>query len=80
MKKITVVALIFGLLLTGCQQKTNGTLDTTNLVKTEPEGNVTEEQLKSIPINYQAPSVQEGLEALPFKIKLPSEFPFEACR
>lgn len=70
----SVAALIFVLLLTGCQQKANGTLDTTNLVKTNPEA----EELDNVPILYQAPSLKEGLEALPFKINLPEELPFDA--
>lgn len=71
MKKIIYTALILGLFLTGCQEKASGTLDTTHLVLTESE-------LESVPLVYEAPSLEEGLDALPFKVKLPENLPFDA--
>jgi hypothetical protein len=71
MKKSLCAALILLLFFTGCQEKTSGTLDPTHLVKTESE-------LDSVPIVYEAPSLEKGLESLPFKIKLPEKLPFDA--
>ncbi|WP_102272112.1 hypothetical protein [Cytobacillus massiliigabonensis] len=39
---------------------------------------VTETQKERMPITYQAPSVKEGLSALPFKMALPDILPFNA--
>lgn len=71
MKKTLFAALILVFFLTGCQKKASGTLDTTHLVLTESE-------LESVPLVYEAPSLEEGLDALPFKINLPDNLPFDA--
>jgi hypothetical protein len=78
MKKLWFFPIILVLLLFGCQQKQNGTLDTSKLEKVEETGDATEEQLKSIPITYNVPSLKEGLQALPFEVTPPEDFPFEA--
>jgi hypothetical protein len=39
---------------------------------------VTEEQAKIFPITYEAPSVEVGLDALPFEMYLPEKLPFDA--
>ncbi|CAM3715832.1 hypothetical protein [Mesobacillus thioparans] len=78
MKKLSFFLIIIVLLLFGCQQKQNGALDTDKLEKAEQTGNATEEQLKSIPIPYNVPSIKVGLEALPFELKPPKELPFDA--
>lgn len=53
MKKLSFISIILVLLLFGCQQKQNGTLDTSKLEKVEQTGDATEEQLKGIPILYK---------------------------
>ncbi|MFC0189502.1 hypothetical protein ACFFJY_14455 [Fictibacillus aquaticus] len=79
MKKSWLFSLLLvSLALFGCQDKQSGTLDKTELVKVQPEGNVSKDVLKSMPISYEASSVEEGLDALPFDITLPKEFPFDA--
>ncbi|MCM3123033.1 MULTISPECIES: hypothetical protein [unclassified Mesobacillus] len=78
MKKLSFFPIIFVMLLVGCQQKQNGTLNTDKLEKAEQAGNATEEQLKSIPIPYNVPSIKVGLEALPFEVKPPKDLPFDA--
>ncbi|MEK3822483.1 hypothetical protein MKY20_25740 [Cytobacillus sp. FSL W8-0315] len=76
MKKI-LISTLFLFLLVGCQNTDNGTLDTSKLTEVEMN-DVTDAQKKKIPITYQAPSVEEGISALPFEIKLPDNLPFEA--
>ncbi|RSD28735.1 hypothetical protein [Mesobacillus subterraneus] len=78
MKKFWFIPMILVLILIGCTQKQNGTLDTSELEKEEVRGNATEEQLKSIPIQYHAPTLKAGLEALPFELKVPEDLPFDA--
>ena len=78
MKKLSFIPIILVLLLFGCQQKQNGALDTGKLEKVEQTGDATEEQLKSIPILYNVPSLKEGLDALPFEVKPPKDLPFDA--
>lgn len=78
MKKLSFIPIIFLLLLFGYQQKQNDVLDTSKLEKVEQTGNATEEQLKSIPILYNVPSLKVGLDSLPFDVILPKEFPFDA--
>ncbi|MDR7074390.1 hypothetical protein [Fictibacillus barbaricus] len=78
MKKLWLVPLLLFLLLFGCKDGSNGRLDTSHLEKVEPKGNVTEEQLKNSPISYEPSSLDEGLDALPFKLKIPNDIPFEA--
>jgi hypothetical protein len=38
---------------------------------------VDEEQAEKIPVTYIAPTVEEGLDALPFDMELPKKLPFE---
>ncbi|WLR57441.1 hypothetical protein LC048_11635 [Mesobacillus subterraneus] len=78
MKKSSLIPIILVLLLFGCQQKQSGALDPSKLEKDEQKGNATEEQLKSIPILYHVPSLKVGLDALPFEVNPPKDFPFEA--
>lgn len=78
MKKLWLVPVLMIIVLFGCQDGNNGALDTTKLEKVEPQGNATEEQLKIIPVSYEAPSLDEGLDALPFKLEIPNKLPFEA--
>lgn len=51
---------------------TNTVLDTSQLKKVEQE-----EKLTGIPDEYNAPSVEIALQAIPFKVKLPQELPFD---
>ncbi|MEI5908302.1 hypothetical protein WAK64_14690 [Bacillus spongiae] len=51
---------------------TNTVLDTSLLKIIEQE-----EQLTGMPDEYNAPSVEIALQAIPFKVKLPQELPFE---
>jgi hypothetical protein len=75
-KTIPVSALIL-LLLVSCQSNNSLTLDTSKLNKVEM-GDMTEEQKKILPITYEAPSVEVGLDALPFEMNLPKKYPFDA--
>lgn len=77
MKKFLFFSVLLLLVLAGCQNSKNGELDTSKLTKVDME-DVTEEQKKKIPITYEAPSVEVGLEALPFEMKLPEKLPFDA--
>jgi hypothetical protein len=36
------------------------------------------EQQKNMPIAYEASTLKDGLEALPFEMKLPKKLPFDA--
>jgi hypothetical protein len=76
MKKLWLVPVLLTSILVGCNEGKNVTLDTSKLEKVEPLGNVTEEQLKNIPVSYEVPSLDEGLDALPFDIKIPKDIPF----
>jgi hypothetical protein len=78
MKKLWLGSVLLIFILVGCNDGDNSTLDTSKLEKVEPKGNVTEEQLKSIPVSYEASSLNEGLDALPFDIKIPKDIPFDA--
>ena len=78
MKKVWLVQMLLIVLLFGCQHVQNDLLDTSQLEKVEPTGNLTEEQLKTIPVTYNATSLEEGLDALPFKVKIPKDLPFDA--
>jgi hypothetical protein len=78
MKKLWLIPVLLIIVLFGCQDDNNGALDTTKLKKVKPQGNATEEQLKIIPVSYEAPSLDEGLDALPFKLEIPKKLPFEA--
>jgi hypothetical protein len=78
MKKILLVQMLLGVLLFGCNNVHKDLLDVSNLEKVEPNGKLTEEQLKTIPVTYNATSLEKGLDALPFKVKIPKDFPFDA--
>jgi hypothetical protein len=73
-KKLLSVSALILLLLVGCQESKNGTLDTSKLIEIEMN-NVTEEQKKNIPITYEAATLKDGLDALPFEINLPEKLP-----
>lgn len=77
MKKIITVSALFFFLLAGCQNTENGMLDTSKLTKIEMT-DVSDAQKEKMPITYQAPSVKDGLSALPFEMKLPENLPFDA--
>ncbi|PEL13718.1 hypothetical protein [Bacillus sp. AFS017336] len=77
-KKTWIISALIVLSLFGCNHTNNGTLNTSNLKKVEQKGNMTKEQLKTIPERYEASSLEEGLDALPFKIKIPNDIPFNA--
>ncbi|WP_129689057.1 hypothetical protein [Gottfriedia acidiceleris] len=77
-KKTWLVSILMIILLFGCKHINNDILDTSNLKKVKPKGNLTEEQLKTIPVSYEASSLDEGLDALPFKVKIPNDIPFDA--
>ncbi|WP_313802845.1 hypothetical protein [Cytobacillus sp.] len=77
MKNIITIAAIVLFLLVGCQNIQNGTLDTSKLTLIEMN-DVTDAQKEKMPVTYQAPSVKEGLSALPFEMKLPAHLPFNA--
>jgi hypothetical protein len=70
------ISIITLLLLVGCQDAKNVTLDTSKLKKVEMD-DVTDEQRKVLPITYEAPSVKAGLDALPFEMVLPEKLPFD---
>lgn len=75
MKKLLMIGLAASL-LAGCQAIQSGKLDTDNLEKVEM-ADVDEEQAKKIPVTYEAQTVEEGLDALPFEMKLPKKLPFD---
>ncbi|HYK72987.1 MAG TPA: hypothetical protein VEV44_07630 [Pseudoneobacillus sp.] len=76
--KITFsISVLILLLLMGCQNAKNGTLDTSKLKEVEMQ-DVSKDQENNIPITYKAPSVMVGLNALPFEMKLPENLPFNA--
>ena len=75
MKKILIP--LFILLLVGCQSISTGKLDTSKLTEVEMN-DVSDEKKKRIPLTYEAPSVEEGLKALPFQMILPEKLPFDA--
>ncbi|WP_057762222.1 hypothetical protein [Cytobacillus praedii] len=77
MKKIITIAALVLFLLVGCQNNQSGTLDTSKLTLIEMN-DLTDTQKEKLPITYQAPSVKEGLSALPFKMTLPEILPFDA--
>jgi hypothetical protein len=52
---------------------TNEILDTEQLTKVEQE-----EKLAGIPDEYNAPSVEVALQAIPFKVKLPQDLPIDS--
>lgn len=76
MKRILLFSLTVTLILFGCDNRMNQSLDTYKLKKFE-QPNLTKEQRKMIPITYEASSLEEGLNALPFKVKIPKNLPFK---
>ncbi|MFB7140618.1 hypothetical protein ACFCYN_13270 [Gottfriedia sp. NPDC056225] len=79
MKKKWIISALIVLSLFGCNNTKNGTLNTSNLKKVEQsKGNITEEQLKTLPVRYEASSLKEGLDSLPFNVKIPNDIPFDA--
>jgi len=76
MNKILLLCLILIIILVGCENRNNDSLDTSELKKIE-QPHLTKEQRKIIPIRYGSSSLKEGLSALPFKIKIPKKFPFK---
>lgn len=75
MKKLLLPLIL--VLLVGCQSLSTGKLNTSKLIEVEMN-DVSDEQKKKIPITYEAPSVEVGLKALPFKMILPEKLPFDA--
>jgi hypothetical protein len=71
-KLFSITAIIL-LLLLGCENPKDGYLDTSKLEKVE-DGS----KEQGIPISYQAPSLKEGIKAIPFSMKLPENLPFDA--
>ncbi len=65
------------MILAGCQFISHGKLDKSKLSKVKMN-DVSEEQQAKIPLTYEAPSLEVGLKALPFAMKLPEKLPFAA--
>lgn len=79
MKKFHYITVLLLLILVGCKNGNKEMLDTSKLEKVNlEEYKLTEEEEKTLPIIYTAPSLKVGLDALPFKMKLPYTLPFEA--
>jgi len=76
MKKLLILVLVLLLIPFGCEKRVKNTLDTSNLKKSD-QSRLTKEQRKMIPITYESSSLEEGLEALPFTIKIPNKLPFK---
>lgn len=73
-----LILIVFSMfVLSGCQMSNSGLLDTSELEKEEIEGNLTEQQLDSIPTVYTSPSLETGIASVPFKVNLPKDLPFE---
>jgi hypothetical protein len=72
-KLLTVLALTL-VFLVSCQ---GNNLDTSKLKKVEIQG-VSKEQRNMMPITYKASTLKDGLDALPFEMKLPEKLPFDA--
>ncbi|MFF2875867.1 hypothetical protein ACFVR2_06035 [Gottfriedia sp. NPDC057991] len=76
MKKILLIGLTSLLIPFGCENEKNTLLDTSKLKKFEqPE--LTKEQRKILPVTYESSSIEEGLKALPFKLKIPKNLPLK---
>ncbi|ODG93923.1 hypothetical protein BED47_01765 [Gottfriedia luciferensis] len=76
MKKSLFIGLTSLLIPFGCENEKNPSLDTSKLKKFEqPE--LTKEQRKILPVTYKSSSIEEGLSALPFKLKIPNNLPLE---
>ncbi|KAB2328742.1 hypothetical protein F7731_24250 [Cytobacillus depressus] len=74
MKKLIFISVLLLSLLFGCKGYKETTFDPSklNIINTawDEQGNETY-------IKYEAPSVKDGIEALPFNIKLPKTIPIE---
>lgn len=78
MKKLRIIVLLLLLIPFGCEKREKNTLDTSNLKKSNQNlSRLTKEQRKMIPIIYESSSLEEGLRALPFTIKIPKKLPFK---
>ncbi|MEH6940173.1 hypothetical protein V7056_20360 [Bacillus sp. JJ664] len=78
MKKLLILVLVLLLIPLGCEKREKNTLDTSNLKKNDQNlSRLTKEQRKMIPITYESSSLEEGLRALPFTIKIPNKLPFK---
>jgi len=76
MKKFLILLLVLLIIPFGCEKREKNTLDTSKLKKSD-QSRLTKEQRKMIPITYESSTLEEGLEALPFKIKIPKQLPFK---
>jgi len=78
MQKILILVLVLLFIPLGCEKREKNTLDTSNLKKNDQNlSKLTKEQRKMIPIPYESSSLEEGLRALPFTIKIPNKLPFK---
>lgn len=77
MKKLLILVLVLLLIPFGCEKREKNTLDTSNLKQQSEQSHLTKEQRKMIPLMYESSSLEEGLRALPFKIKIPKQLPFK---
>lgn len=71
MKKLVIISLMSSFFLAGCQFLSFASLDTSSLTEVN-DGDGFDG------ITYEAPTLEEGLKALPFDLTLPEELPFEA--
>lgn len=76
MKKILLIGLTSLLIPFGCENDKNTSLDTSKLKKFE-QPDLSKEQRKILPFTYESSSIEEGLSALPFKLKIPNNLPLE---
>ncbi|MBS4221778.1 hypothetical protein [Lederbergia citrea] len=75
MKKIILVLLTLSLfLMSGCLGSNSKELNITDL-KIIQEAKNEDGQIGFV--QYEAPTLKDGLKSLPFKVKLPKDFPFE---
>jgi hypothetical protein len=78
LKKSLLISILALLVLVGCQGTSNNdVLDTSKLKKVEMQ-DVSKKQQKNMPITYEATTLKDGLDALPFEMTLPKELPFDA--
>jgi hypothetical protein len=74
-RKLLFLVLML-LFLVSCQTAKTATLDTSKLKEIEMN-DVTEEQQNNMPITYEAETLKDGVDALPFVIQLPEKLPSE---
>ncbi|MDX5474157.1 MAG: hypothetical protein LPK00_01360 [Bacillaceae bacterium] len=70
MWRFIVVSVLILSILTGCLYKSEQILDVSKLERKSP--------LEMEPVSYLAPNVKVALEAIPFKLTLPTNLPFES--